>query len=68
VAAVTATVTIMMTRGKTRADRTHSSSDRSSRTSDKRGGPDCEPAAEAPEELEPLDEKSLEQVMRECPL
>jgi hypothetical protein len=29
---------------------------------------DCKPTGKRPEEIEPLDEKSLEQVMRDCPL
>jgi hypothetical protein len=41
----------------------HSSSPPSERSAS-----DRKPTGKRPEEIEPLDEKSLEQVMRDCPL
>jgi hypothetical protein len=54
---------MMATRDKTRSDEQARSSPASERVSGR-----ARESAEPAREVEPLDEKSLEQVMRECPL
>ena len=49
--------------GEKKDPREQSSSPRADRSAK-----DCMPIDERPEEIEPLDEKSLERVMRDCPL